>query len=78
MVIRVVVAGMMRFAYRMMRFVLRMMRFDVMSAAVMGMRVVVVVMVLGSEHRTGKNHKEQYGGKEFLHAKNVTRRRRQR
>ena len=55
-----------------------MMRFDVMSAAVMGMRVVVVVMVLGSEHRTGKNHKEQYGGKEFLHAKNVTRRRRQR
>jgi hypothetical protein len=44
----------------------------------MVMRVVVVMMFRGCERRAGKHHKQQYGGKKFLHAKNVTRSRRQR
>jgi hypothetical protein len=36
------------------------------------MRVVVVMMFRGCERRAGKHHKQQYGGKKFLHAKNVT------
>jgi hypothetical protein len=38
--------------------------------------VVVVVTTMGSERRAGKHQQEQYGGKNFLHAKNVTRARR--
>ena len=38
--------------------------------------VVVVVTAMGSERRAGKHHQKQYGGKNFLHAKNVTRARR--
>jgi uncharacterized membrane protein len=40
--------------------------------------VVVMVMTMGSERRAGKHHQEQYGGKNLLHAKNVTRVRRRR
>jgi hypothetical protein len=49
----------------------------VMRMLVMGV-VVVVVMMMPGERRTGKHHQEQYGGKYFLHAKNVARVRRRR
>jgi hypothetical protein len=42
----------------------------------MVMMVMVVMMFRGCERRAGKHHKEQYGGKNFLHEKNVTRSRR--
>jgi hypothetical protein len=42
------------------------------------MVVVIVMMMRGCERRAGKYHKQKYGGKKFLHAKNVTRSRRQR
>jgi hypothetical protein len=48
-----------------------------MGMVMMVMRV-VVVMVMGRERRAGKHHQEQYNGKYFLHAKNVTRNRRRR
>jgi hypothetical protein len=37
---------------------------------------VVVVMIMGSERWAGKRHQEQYGSKNFLHGKNVSRARR--
>ena len=39
-------------------------------------QVVVVMMLMGSERRAGKHHQKQYGGKNLLHARNVTRARR--
>ena len=45
-----------------------------MGMVVMGVLVVVVVMVMmRGERRAGKHHQEQNGGKNFLHAENVTR-----
>jgi hypothetical protein len=50
----------------------------VVMVMVMVMRVVVMVMMRGCERRAGKHQQKQYGGKYFLHAKNVTRARRRR
>ena len=47
----------------------------VMMVMVM-IKVVVVMMITGSERRAGKRYQEQYGGKYFLHEENVTRARR--
>jgi len=47
-----------------------------MGMVVMVMIRVMMVMLMGSERRAGKHHQKQYGGKYFLHAKNVPRSRR--
>ena len=50
---------------------------SVMVMVVMVMiKVVVVMMIMGCECRAGKRHQEQYGSKNFLHGKNVSRARR--
>jgi hypothetical protein len=50
----------------------------ILMVMLMVIHVVVVVgmMLRGCVRRTGKHHQEQYGGKYFLHEKNVTRARR--